>query len=266
MKFLLTTLLFAVVFLLSSCDGTKKVQKTESAIISKIDIQAEGYQKLFNGKNLDGWQVITDNKGPDEQLFTVKNEVMHVYPTQEHGSLQSFGAILTEKEYSNYKLSLEYKWGQNKFKPRYDLVRDAGLLFHVYDEAIIWPSSVECQIQEGDSGDMWIIRTQVTSKINQATRAYSPNGELDTRGSRERLFNRVPRSSCWERPGWNTVEIEVKGDDAKFMINGKLVNEAIDMKFWEEESQTWQPLTRGKILLQAEGAELFYRNIYIKEL
>ena len=62
------------------------------------------------------------------------------------------------------------------------------------------------------------------------------------------------------------MEVEVRGDYAKFTVNGHVVNEAIDMKFWDNEAMQYKPLTEGKILLQAEGAELYYRNVMIKEL
>jgi len=45
-----------------------------------------------------------------------------------------------------------------------------------------------------------------------------------------------------------------------------LVNEVLDLEKFDEETKEWQPLTKGKIVLQAEGAELFYRNVFIKSL
>ena len=49
-------------------------------------------------------------------------------------------------------------------------------------------------------------------------------------------------------------------------MNGAVVNEAIDMKYYDEIERSWQPLTKGKILLQAEGAEVYYRNITLTPL
>ena len=69
-----------------------------------------------------------------------------------------------------------------------------------------------------------------------------------------------------EREGWNRVEVIVRGDEATHVINGQVVNRVTRMKRWDETSRTWQPLTRGRILLQAEGAELFYRNVTLTPL
>ena len=163
---------------------------------------------------------------------------------------------------------MEYKWGEKKFAPRENFVRDAGVLFHLFGDDNIWPSSVECQIQEGDTGDIWAINTQVTSKVNSTILNYSPTGDLVTRGGQGKpKFHRFHRGYDWEVPhgGWNKLEISVNGDHAKYTLNGQVVNEAMDMKRWDDELQKMIPLTSGKILLQAEGAELYYKNIFIKE-
>ena len=44
------------------------------------------------------------------------------------------------------------------------------------------------------------------------------------------------------------------------------VNEAIDMQYYDETERSWRPLTEGKILLQAEGSEVYYRNITLTPL
>jgi len=223
---------------------------------------------LFNGKDLSGWKVaIADQGYVDRQdIFAVRDGLIHVYPTQEHGSKQPYAGIVTEKEFSHFRLSLDYKWGEKKFSPRLDMVRDAGILFHVHGSLAMWPNSVECQIQEGDTGDLWIVGSQASSTVQNVIRNYSPGGTLETRGGLQPRFARFHRSYSWETPDWNTVVVEVRGDQARFFVNGHLVNEARNMKRWDEAQGKWVPLDRGPILLQAEGAELFYRNIQIEEL
>ena len=191
--------------------------------------------------------------------------MIHVYPTQKKNSKQTHAAILTRSNYSNYILRLEYRWGLKKFKPRQEYVRDAGVMFHVNGEGVFWPDGIECQIQEGDTGDLWIIGSQASTKVKKGTRTYDPNGILATLGETER-YNRFHREYSWEVEGWNQLEIEVKNDYASFRVNGHLVNEAIDMKYLNKNQNEWKPLTAGKILLQAEGSELYYRNILLKQL
>jgi hypothetical protein len=58
----------------------------------------------------------------------------------------------------------------------------------------------------------------------------------------------------------------VKCDNSKFYINDHFVNEAIAMKKWDAKLNAWIPLTKGKILLQAEGSEVFYKNVLLQEI
>ena len=67
-----------------------------------------------------------------------------------------------------------------------------------------------------------------------------------------------------EHKGWNTVEVLVRGNDATHIVNGKVNNRAT--KIEQMLDNRWVPLTRGKIALQLEYAEVYYRNVEIKEL
>ncbi len=224
--------------------------------------------KLFNGKNFDGWYVAARGMGvlEEQDYFTVKDGMIHAYASHEHLSEQPYAGLITKANYSRYHLTLEYKWGEKKFKPRHDFVRDAGIMYHVFGDDIIWPNCLECQIQEGDTGDAWIIGSKATSKVSKVIRNYAPDGEPVTRGGTDPRFDRFHRGYCWEVPGWNKVEVIVDGDHSIFKVNGRVVNELFDSKRPDPETGEWIPLTEGKILLQAEGAEIFYRNVIIKPL
>ena len=254
-----------------SCKQSPQVG-IETIAKEEVNVASEGWVLLFNGENLDNWHFVSRDStytGSINDIFAIEEGVIHVYPTQEANSEQTFAGMISNKDYSKYELNLEYKWGEKKFAPRDNFVRDAGVLFHLFGDNVIWPNSVECQIQEGDTGDIWAINTQVTSKVNSTILNYSPTGELVTRGGQgEPKFHRFHRGYDWEVPhgGWNKLEIFVNGDHAKYILNGQVVNEAIDMKRWDEVSNQMVPLNSGKILLQAEGAELYYRNVFIKEL
>lgn len=237
------------------------------AIIASTPLSAES---LFDGKSLDGWQTVVE-KGWDvdgSTLFAVNEGVIHVYPTQDAGSKQPFGGIITQERYSDFHLTLEYKWGTKKFAPRDNAVRDAGIIFHIVGEPVIWPTGIECQIQEGDTGDVWIIgNTRASSPVHQVKKSFDSLGDLETRGAGIE-GGRFPRGDCWEIPGWNKVEVIVKGDSAVYKVNGHTVNEVYKLRYNADINSdwSWESLREGRILLQAEGSELFYRNISIEEL
>ncbi|WP_164976152.1 3-keto-disaccharide hydrolase [Oleiharenicola lentus] len=242
---------------------------TFSALFVAVMSAAPAPTPLFNGRDLTDWEIWLE-KGvePTEaaKIFTVADGVIHVYPQAKAGARQPFGGLVTKQSYSRYVLQLEYRWGEHKFAPRAEAVRDAGVLFHLHETNVIWPASVECQIQEGDTGDLWAIQTRVTSPVQNVIRNYSERGTPETRGGKDARFARFHRSYCHEQPGWNKLELTVDGATAVFRVNGYVVNAVTSMERWDAATQTYVPLTFGRILLQAEGAEVFYRNITITPL
>jgi hypothetical protein len=234
----------------------------------------DAWTPLFNGENLDGWSAGWAQEAPaggrdPASLFTVENGTIHVYAGDEAGTRQPQAYIITDGDYRDYRLSLEYKWGPKKFEPRMDLVRDAGLLYHVHDHGIPdWPHSVEAQIQEGDTGDLWAISSRASSTILPLTQRFMPPeaGGVPVTVGAYRDFARIRHGALNELPEWNTLEIVVRGDTATYIVNGFVNMRVTGLKRWDAASESWTSLDHGKIALQAEYAELFYRNIRIRPL
>jgi hypothetical protein len=245
-----------------------------TTLLSSLPLRAgteDGFKPLFNGRDLSGWKVLVDKQGivTKQSIFRVVDGMIHVYPEAAEGSAQPFAGLITDLPYRDYHLRLQFRWGTRKFAPRADAVRDAGVMFHMHGEPVIWPQSVECQIQEGDCGDLWILgATRASTPIHSLSNGYDFNGDLQNLGDGMSAGLRGPRGASWETPDWNTVEVIVRGADAIFIINGKQVNEARHMRFRKPGGGDWgwQPLTEGPIMLQAEGAELFYRAIELRPL
>src|SRR5688500_16200829 len=66
--------------------------------------------ELFNGKNLDGWKVFLDPKAKDvrpDEVFTVKDGVIRC-------TGKPNGYLLTEKDYGDYVLTLEWRWPERE--------------------------------------------------------------------------------------------------------------------------------------------------------
>ncbi|MFN3653623.1 MAG: DUF1080 domain-containing protein [Armatimonadota bacterium] len=203
-----------------------------------------GRQVLFNGKNLDGWYTFLDGVGKNQDpqgVFKVEDGVIHV-------SGQTFGYLSTEREYENYRLSVDFKWGQKKWPPRENAVRDAGLLYHVVGPDLVWANSYELQIQEGDTGDMWLI-TGGTEAPSLFVLGKKLGGGKD--------YQRAVKFADHEKPHgeWNTVTVVARGNRVEHWVNGKVNMVGTNLS-----------RTRGKINLQSEGAEVFYRNIVLEPL
>jgi hypothetical protein len=54
---------------------------------------------------------------------------------------------------------------------------------------------------------------------------------------------------------WTRLEVLAQGDRLTYLVNGKVVNEA-----------SRSSLTEGKIIIQSEGAEIFFRRIDLEPL
>ena len=224
-----------------------------------------GWEPLFNGSDLSGWYSYLPSKGKNndpEGVFRAENGMIHVLGVENHGP-REFGYLATEKSYQNYQLRLEYRWGAKRFAPRDRAKRDSGVVYHVTGPDMVWPQGVEYQIQEGDTGDFWLLNgTTMTTTVASARSSepqFAEDGAPHT--SRGGQFVRIVKDSAHEQDGWNTVDIIVRGNTATHLINGQVNNRAYALY-----TPGGSPLNAGKILLQAEGAEVFYRNIQIRQL
>lgn len=197
------------------------------------------FKPLFNGKDLSGWYTFISRKGKNndtDTVFSVANGQLKI-------TGKEFGYIITEKSYSNFHLVVEFKWGVKKYPPRENAVRDNGICYYVVEPDRVWPRSVECQVQEGDCGDFWLIDS-VTAVVDGVQWGPTKN-------------TRVTKKKDAEKPSgeWNRIEVIAKDGRCTHIVNGVVVNEA------EKVS-----LRSGRILLQSEGAETYYRKIELKEL
>jgi hypothetical protein len=203
------------------------------------DSYSQKFKPLFNRKNLDGWYSFLKtngkNKDPDT-VFSVTGSLLHI-------TGKEFGYIVTEKSFSNFHLVMEFKWGEKKYPPRENQPRDNGICYYVVPEDRVWPRSIECQIQEGDCGDFWLIDS-VTAVVDAVQQGPTKN-------------TRVIKKKDNEKPTgeWNRIEVIAKDGRCTHLVNGVVVNEAKDAS-----------LRSGRILIQSEGAEIWYRKIEIKEL
>jgi hypothetical protein len=220
--------------------------------------------KLFNGKDFTGFDVALKSKGINhdtDKVFTVENGIIHV-------SGDDFGGIVTQKEYENYYLRAEFKWGEKTYQSKIGKARDSGILFNIVgpilDPAETWPRSFEFQVQEGGTGDIWLVRGATLKVKGQlVTSDDVPHGHHTVRSVRfdagpwkDVTGYRDPTGEVENPHGeWNLLELVVDHDHARYFVNGKLVNEGTELNG-----------TKGKILFQTEGAELFYRNLAIAPL
>jgi hypothetical protein len=201
---------------------------------------------LFNGTDLSGWQADIPASDSDKSLrdsFIVRNGMLVSLGTPE-------GHLLTTNTYRDYRLELEYRFpgkGGN-----------CGVLIHASRPRALYkmfPQSIEVQMNSGDAGDFWCIQENI-EVADMATRRPRKPGEKwgGAEGDARRIVNLTDNS---EKPlgQWNTMIVEVRGGAITVWVNGDLVNNGFNAT-----------ADRGKIALQAEGAEVEFRRVAIGPL
>jgi hypothetical protein len=217
-----------------------------------------------------------------------------VFKLQEDGTLRisgdGFGGLITRKEYADYYLVMEYRWGKATWQNRVDRARDGGLLLHCQgpdgnfggtkEKPGPWMTSVECQIIEGGVGDILVLRGKdENGEVMEASATSEITRDRDgepvwTAGGEKQKFPRgrinwFGRDPDWkdvlgfrgkndvDSPGqeWTRLECFMKGDTLVYRVNGVVVNRASEVL-----------PKQGKILLQTEGAEMFVRKLDLQPL
>jgi hypothetical protein len=232
---------------------------------------------LFNRKDLGGWDTWLGRPNKKQEAIGLNTDPQHVFTVVDVDgkpairiSGEIFGALTSKQEFENYHLRLEFKWGDKKWPPREKAVRDSGLLYHCVGPhgaaASYWMQSLECQIQEHDCGDFWsvagaIVDVEGFRKDGKGWLIYKKRGKKFTVPSKESGGPRIVKSPDNENPTgqWNTIELLTASGTSVHIVNGKVVMVLTNSRRKVADREV--PLTRGKIQLQSEGAEVFYRNI-----
>lgn len=262
---------FLIVINEANCHGQASQQQADN--LNQSNVKAI---PLFNGHNLDGWYSFLKNRGRDNDpkaVFTVKDGIIRI-------SGEEWGCITTLAEYENFKLVTEFKWGEIAFEPRLDNARDSGVLLHSQGEDGssdgTWINSIECQVIEGGTGDFIVVgdgsdQFQITSTVALEKQGdsfvFQQDGHPETiNGGRINWFGRDPEwkdtfgfrgGNDIEKPvgEWNTLECIAEDGQITIFLNGILVNRATNVK-----------PTKGRIQIQSEGAEIFFRKIELTPL
>jgi hypothetical protein len=222
---------------------------------------------LFNGKNFDGWYTYLDSRGKNADpigVFKIENAVIHILDVPPEK--MENGYLATTQEFSNVRIHVEYKWGTKRSS---EGKRNSGLLYLAVGPDRIYPLSLECQIEETDVGDLWIVNgASVTAFFISPTLPMYDDDRIA--GTLVRSFpgdsSRVLKSGDFEdRAGWNTVEVLLNGNESKHLVNGRIVNTARDIQQPDPQNPTHMiPLKSGHILLEAEGSEIWFRDVKVK--
>jgi len=267
-----------------SCNTNNKKEDSETS-----------WTSLWNGQDLTDWHTYlgtqfneeVDSLGNTVEPYGLDNDPLHVITVSKVDERnviritgEAWGMIFTENVFNNYHLKLKMKWGEKMYSPREHGPRDSGLLYHGFGEpgsANYWMGSQELQIQEGDMGDYWPVgdvEIDIPSipyndkyfiyKEGAEMRTYHYAEILDTAIQDSLAKRRVFKALDAEKPHgqWNDIELIVMDGNSIHIVNGKVVMRLFNSRIGSSQ----KPLTSGRIILQSEGAEVYYKDIYIRQL
>lgn len=213
---------------------------------------------LFNGVDFTGWDLYLGEPTPGANALGIDNDPLGVYSIVTVDgepairiSGEVWGALISQQELCDFHLSLDYRWGTAVWPPLDSF--DSGVMYlstgplgavNAGGTALSNPIgsggfmvSVEYQITPGDVGGMYNL------------------GPI--------TFQAGARAQIPETPGaWNHVDISVQGGVARHQLNGQDVTTGSGFAVaWP--GQPAQALTCGKLQLQSEGAEIFFRRVQL---
>lgn len=210
-----------------------------------------------------------------QRVYSVKDGVLRI-------SGEGMGYLATVDQYQDYHLSVEYRWGEKTDGT--GGVRNSGILLHASgpdgNAKGIWMASIECQLAQGCEGDIIVIRGKnaagniipisVVADTNMAedgSLRWDPKGPKTIYSDRqfwwskhevgfdERLDARGKDDVANPVGEWTRVDCICESDVITIQINGVTVNKCYDVF-----------PSAGKILLENEGSEIFFRNFEIHAL
>lgn len=193
------------------------------------------WKPLFNGKDFSGWTFDVNGDAAPDTIWKVVDGTITV-----DGKGKPAGVIRTEKSYSNYELEFEWRWANGK--------GNSGCLIHTSTprNLSIWPKSLEVQLMADNAGDFWQIGETIDVDEKQIVK--------NKKGQPTRQRRNLTDGSEKPLGEWNKMRVVVKDATVEVFVNGTLVN-----KGWNGSA------TKGAICLQAEGADIHFRNIRIKQ-
>ncbi len=221
--------------------GFKRAQeKPANNTLTNAEIE-EGWELLFDGKSTANWHNYLE-EGVNNKWVVTKNGALHL--TERGG-----GYILSDKEYENFELTLEWKLAPGG---------NSGLMFNV--------------IEDKKYKTPYVTGPEVQMLDNQR----HPDGRYDKHRAGD-LYDMIESSFVTANQGgeWNRIRLIIKDGYVQHWQNGYKV---VEYQMFNEE---WAQLIanskfkdmvdfgkskKGRLAIQDHGDKLWLRNIKIREL
>ncbi|WP_190810599.1 DUF1080 domain-containing protein [Flagellimonas sp. S3867] len=244
--------LFTVLAITFACKDKPKEEPKEE-VTQETEAQMNsgetGWTVLFDGTSFNGWHLY--NEGEIDEPWTLEEGTMVFYPPKEKKKGESYN-IVTDKEFTNFVLSLEWKISKGG---------NSGIFWGVY---------------EGEKYGQPYLTGPEIQVLDDENHPDAKNGTTHQAGA---LYDMIAPSEKVVKPAdeWNTVELTINHEtnQGQVLLNGtKIVEFPVHGPEWDDmvsksKFAGWEGFgayKTGKIGLQDHGDIVAYRNIKIKEL
>jgi len=222
----------------------RNIRIKELPVSDKDNAAPEGFVALFNGRDLTNWKGLlagpNDNpakraKLSPEELKRAQAEAdenMRKHWKVEDGALAFDGkgrSLATKKDYANFEFLVDWK-----ILPK----GDSGIYLRGTPQVQIWdPNDTGNKRNKLGSGGLFNNQKNPADPIRVADK---PIGE------------------------WNRFRIIMVGEKVHIFLNGELVVDNTTLEnYWERDKPVYPT---GQIELQNHGNNLWFKNVYIREL
>lgn len=206
----------------------------------------DGWRLLFDGKTTHGWKNYSSDR--IGSAWKVKDGALYLDNSKKkEGYVEDGGDIVTNGEFENYELTLEWK-----IQP----CGNSGIMFNVVEDKkydYVWRTGPEMQILDN---------------------TCHPDGQIDKHRAGN-LYDLIegPYVSVNPTGEWNKVRIVVNKGRLEFWLNGhKQVETEMFTPAWEQmiknskfkDMPDFGKARKGRISLQDHGDKVWFRNIKIR--
>lgn len=238
----------AAVAVFTACN-TADEKSNSTAAEMKATGSDTGWISLFDGTSTAGWHSY--GKTTVGEAWKVADGALYLDTTQKEGwQIKGGGDIVTNDEFENFDLKLEWKIAPNG---------NSGVIFYVHEDTskykYVWNTGPEMQVLDN-------------------------NGHPDSKITKHRagdLYDLISCSKETVKPAgeWNEAEIVSNNGKLDFFLNGtNVVSTSLWDSAWKQllagskfkDMADFGTYKKGRIALQDHGNAVWYRNIKIKKL
>lgn len=219
--------------------------------------KSAGWQLLFDGKSFTGWRAFTGTDVPLDK-WKVEDGTLHALKGV-HLAGDRKSDIITEKKYTDYEFSWDWKVG-----PR----SNSGIKYLVTESRPNTPGPEYQMLDEQPAG------ATPAAKTGDAKKGGGSRG-ISSTGSFYEVLPPAADKPLKPAGEWNTSRVVVRGKDVEHWLNGKkiltfnldspAVKAGIAKSKFKDEPGFGDKIA-GHLMLTHHGDEAWFRNVKIREI